>query len=251
MKKIFLLLLFLCATKLYAQDLYISSNSNLRFWVYINSVLQNARSVTSLCIKDLPMGVYQLDVELDVSEGFRVGQRLLIDRQQAVLQVENKMGLWGLKSHSSIVNRPEVVISYYRVSAVDEKRVLDHVYGYAHPCQGNSGNMHPRLAVVTELDMPHTLCMDDRDFSIAVQSVEQEIIDNARLQLAKQIVLQNALCVSQIVELCNLLSFERNKLEFAKFAYPFCAEPHLYVQVNEVFSQQSSKRQLTEFLSQF
>lgn len=251
MKKILLLFVLCSVGEIYAQNLYISSNSNLRFWVYINSVLQNARSVTSLCIKDIPMGVYQLDVELDVNDGYRVGQRLLVDNKQVVFSVENKMGLWGLKHYSAISYRPEVTISYFQTSPMNEKQLLDYVYGYAHSCQGSSGNLHPHLASTSELDMPQTLCMDEHDFSIAKQSVEQEIIDNARLQLSKQIVLQNALCVNQIVELCSLLSFERNKLEFAKFAYPFCAEPHLYVQVNEVFSQQSSKRQLTEFLSQF
>jgi hypothetical protein len=54
--------------------------------------------------------------------------------------------------------------------------------------------------------------------------------------------------VSQIAQICRQFSFENNRLELAKFAYPFCVEKHKYYMLNEVFTYDSSKQELNEYL---
>ena len=54
--------------------------------------------------------------------------------------------------------------------------------------------------------------------------------------------------VSQIAQICRQFSFESNRLEFAKYAYSFCIEKHKYYMLNEVFTYDSSKQELNEYL---
>jgi hypothetical protein len=53
----------------------------------------------------------------------------------------------------------------------------------------------------------------------------------------------------QVVQICNLFSFEESKLAFAKHAYRYCTDPNNYFKVNNVFSFSTSKEDLSEFIS--
>ena len=75
-----------------------------------------------------------------------------------------------------------------------------------------------------------------------------ESFDSSRLKLAKQIIMSNPMSVNQIMDICKLFSFESNKLDFAKFAYRHCTDKNRYFMLNEVFSFESSKRELHDYI---
>lgn len=75
-----------------------------------------------------------------------------------------------------------------------------------------------------------------------------ESFDSSRLKLAKQIIMSNPMSVNQIMGICKLFSFESNKLDFAKFAYRHCTDKNRYFMLNEVFSFESSKRELRDYI---
>lgn len=75
-----------------------------------------------------------------------------------------------------------------------------------------------------------------------------ESFDSSRLKLAKQIIMSNPMSVKQIMGICKLFSFESNKLDFAKFAYRHCTDKNRYFMLNEVFSFESSKRELRDYI---
>ena len=54
----------------------------------------------------------------------------------------------------------------------------------------------------------------------------------------------------QIKQICQLFSFENNKLEFAKRAYKSCVDKNNYFKINEVFKFDSDKQQLSNFINQ-
>ena len=78
--------------------------------------------------------------------------------------------------------------------------------------------------------------------------ISNESFDDTTLTMAKQGVSNNPMTATQIVNICKLFSFESIKLEFAKFAYAFCTEKNKYYLLNEVFSHDSSKRELNEYI---
>ena len=78
--------------------------------------------------------------------------------------------------------------------------------------------------------------------------ISNESFDDTKLALAKQIISSNPMTVNQIVNICKLFSFESKKLEFAKFAYSYCTDRNKYYLLNEVFTYDSSKRELNEFI---
>jgi len=90
--------------------------------------------------------------------------------------------------------------------------------------------------------------MNPQDYEYAYQMIADESFDSSRLKLAKQIVSTNPMSVDQIIGISKLFNFESNKLEFAKFAYRHCVDKNRYFMVNEVFSFESSKRELRDYI---
>ena len=86
------------------------------------------------------------------------------------------------------------------------------------------------------------------DFSAAKKTINESSFDDKRLSTAKTIASSNCLTCDQITQICNLFSFEDNKLAFAKFAYKYTTDPKNYFKVNNVFSFSSSKEELNEFI---
>ena len=91
--------------------------------------------------------------------------------------------------------------------------------------------------------------MNPKDYDEAYALLSKETFDETRLTLAKQIVSRNPMTVNQIAQICRLFTFEDNRLEFAKFAYHFCVEKNKYYMLNDVFTYDSSKRELNEFIN--
>ena len=90
--------------------------------------------------------------------------------------------------------------------------------------------------------------MNPKDFNEAVTLLSKESFDDTRLATAKQIIATNPMTVNQIAQLCRLFTYENNALELAKFAYPYCVEKNKYYMLNDVFTYDSSKRELNEYI---
>ncbi len=90
--------------------------------------------------------------------------------------------------------------------------------------------------------------MNPRDFEAAARMISEENFDDKRLELAKYIIQSNPMSTRQIFQVCSLFNFEANKLEFAKFAYPYCVDRNRYFLVDDVFNFSSSKDELHKFI---
>ena len=89
--------------------------------------------------------------------------------------------------------------------------------------------------------------MNPMDYDAAVRIISNESFDSKRLTIAKQIIVDNYMNTRQIVGICKLFTYEANKLDFAKFAYAFCVDPNKYFLLDEVFTFDSSKKELYKF----
>ncbi len=90
--------------------------------------------------------------------------------------------------------------------------------------------------------------MAQNDFSVALASIKSQSLDETRLSSARQIAGANCLTTGQIAEICMTFGFEENKLNFAKFAYDHCVEPHNYFKLNNVFGFSSSVDELNKYV---
>lgn len=91
--------------------------------------------------------------------------------------------------------------------------------------------------------------MAPNNFNSALNSVKNQNFDDTRLRTAKQIASANCLSASQIAQMCQAFAFEQAKLDFAKFAFPYCTEPNNYFRVNDVFEFSSSVDELSQYVS--
>jgi len=82
-----------------------------------------------------------------------------------------------------------------------------------------------------------------------LKAVKKQSFDENKLRVAKQIIKENTcMTVDQLVGILNLLDFERNKLDLAKFAYHYVYDIKNYYKVNNVFDFESSIRKLDAYI---
>ncbi len=91
--------------------------------------------------------------------------------------------------------------------------------------------------------------MKQADFNAAKKTIEESSFDETKLTTAKSITTANCLNTDQVAAICNLFSFEESKLAFAKFAFKYTIDPKNYFKVNNVFSFDASKEELSNFTS--
>ena len=207
----------------HANGLTLSSNINTYFWVYIDDVLQNERSVRSITITDLPQADLYVRVVLDDPENHCFGEYVEFSQARSFV-IDQKGHYFGWESTTRSI-RPELTMPY----------VDDGNYS------GDNGGYY------SDPDY-YSNCMRDADFAEALTYLQKEVYDNTRLNVAKQLASDNPLCASQVVEVCNKFSFESNRLAFAKFAYQYCTEQNKYYLVNQALKYESSKRELNEYI---
>lgn len=213
-----------------ATGLTVSSNYNAYFWVYIDDVLQNERSVRSINITNLPQADLYVRVVLDDAENHCFGEYVEFDQRGRNYVIDRKNTYYGWEPTTRTV-RPELTMAY-----------VSDEYGDAYIDPYNEGYIEP---------VNHTICMREADFAEALSYLSKEVYDNTRLNVAKQLATDNPLCANQIIEVCNKFSFESNRLAFAKFAYQYCTEQNKYYLVNQALKYESSKRELNEYIKGF
>jgi hypothetical protein len=207
-----------------ATTLTIVAPWNQSFWLFIDDVLQNQDPVHSICIQNLRDDEYYIRVELD-NELHNCAGQFVDTRQPKTLSIVQNWKYYGLDEYHSPV-RPDLTMNL--------------VIGQTP----YSGNVQP----IIPPGPPMPQGMKPNDYNEAVRMISNESFDDTKLALAKQIISSNPMTVNQIVNICKLFSFESKKLEFAKFAYSYCTDRNKYYLLNEVFTYDSSKRELNEFI---
>ena len=90
--------------------------------------------------------------------------------------------------------------------------------------------------------------MDAESFRAVKENIASIDFDDTKLSTAKTIANSNCLSAQQVLELCKLMSFEANKLAFAKHAYSRTTDKGNYFKVNAAFDFDSSKQDLNNFI---
>jgi hypothetical protein len=91
--------------------------------------------------------------------------------------------------------------------------------------------------------------MDWNSYKSAKQTVANASFEDTKLSTAKSILSSNCFSTDQVVQICQLFSFEETKLKFAKFAYAKTTDPGNYFKVGNIFSFDASKTDLNNFIA--
>lgn len=123
--------------------------------------------------------------------------------------------------------------------------------GHAHG--GNVGINHGAPVIVTNSGSSacgtcqgHHVAnhMCEVEFGRILRTIRKQCFDRDRILIAKQALGDKMLKTSMVIQVMDLMSFERSKLDFAKFAYHNTWDIDNYYLVNDAFTFSSSIREL-------
>ena len=90
--------------------------------------------------------------------------------------------------------------------------------------------------------------MDAHSFEMFKSALYRESFEKSRMEIVKQTIDRNYFSTAQVREMVLLFTFENNKLELAKYAYPHTVDPDNYYQLYNLFSYGNSKSELAEYI---
>jgi hypothetical protein len=79
-------------------------------------------------------------------------------------------------------------------------------------------------------------------------SISSKSFSETMMTVTKQGVKGRCLSTGQVIELMSLFSFEKDKLDLAKYLYDFTGDRQNYYRVNDVFSFSSSISELNNYI---
>ena len=214
--------------------LTIVAPKNQAFWLFVDDVLQNENAVQSIRINKIRPDELYVRVELDNENQDCVG-RFIDLRHSRSFNIVQRGNLMGLEP-TQVNIRPELVMDLVTEVPLPPMPPT--------PPAPQVGPGQPPMPVP-----PHgETGMNAKDFYEAISMLSAQSFDDTRLSMAEQIIASNPMTVDQISQICKLFSFESNRLEWAKFAYPYCINKNEYHLLNETFTFNSSKQELMEYI---
>ena len=123
------------------------------------------------------------------------------------------------------------------------------LYGsHSHHSHAPAERPHHGSLMHHEHHGPQVHAMDADDFEAVLGILARETFDFRRLETAKEVARGNWMSARQIARICELFTYDSNRLDFAKRAYASCVNKGMYVLVEETFTYNSSKDELHEFI---
>jgi hypothetical protein len=95
---------------------------------------------------------------------------------------------------------------------------------------------------------PTLEAMNMTRFNSNIAAITSEAFENTKLTMAKIMLKNNALSTPQLATLIGAFSFESNKLELAKLAYPKLTDKDSFTDIMSAFSFTSSKEELMKLV---
>ncbi|MBQ2540931.1 MAG: DUF4476 domain-containing protein [Paludibacteraceae bacterium] len=89
-------------------------------------------------------------------------------------------------------------------------------------------------------------CLDAQRMEMVLRVLKDQSFDDKRLEVAKLCVSLGAFCTSDLAQVAETFSFDDRRLEFLRFAYPYCLDPENYFMLKKSFSFESNFNALME-----
>ena len=277
-----LTLCVLMATAQQGAFLSIINSHNENFWVNINSYPINEQSTESITITNLDVNhTYNVEIVFNNPQYNTVSATLQLQPGYNNFQIsyydQNKMGTFE-PTRRTIQAMMIVTASNTVQFSTPESGQLANNTNYNgqsgqprpnfppnpnnpnypnHPGQpnhptppapGNPGHPitpHPQTPPTPPALQPYS----EMEFQVAYQTIEAQSFENDKLMVAMQVVSSRPILTSQISRITQLFSFEKDKLEFLKYAYEFCYDKSNYYTTYNLLAFSSDKKALKDYIS--
>ncbi len=224
--------------------LTIFSENGDQFFLIINGIKQNNYLQTKVRVEDLPQDVNDIQILFADNFTHEIEKRITISDP-----LEGKPVSLVLK----IVREERGHARLHFVKSTELMR--DY-----HPEQDEYVMHYGRDIIRREVVVVNTppppppapvgpFAMDERTFNDLKRSINDASFEDTKLSTAKTVLNNNYVTTNQVIDLCNLFSFENNKLEIAKFAYKKTVDQNNYFNVGNVFNFDSSRKSLNDFIN--
>ncbi|MBR5028930.1 MAG: DUF4476 domain-containing protein [Bacteroidales bacterium] len=200
----------------------INSPSGIRFWVYIDNILQNQHSEISLLIYDIPVNddaTSTLEVTLDLGNGNIAkipGQKLKLTSTAKYFTINASGKKPALKSTSSFVAQTEV-------KCAGVKPEIDYYEEYVPPTPRKkpAAKKTTTAKPKAEKAAPASSSMfcTESKFQELIDVAKEYYLDDERKAAIRKIISTNNLRASQLTELVETMYYEDDKFELLKYAY--------------------------------
>lgn len=90
--------------------------------------------------------------------------------------------------------------------------------------------------------------MSNSDYQNALSSIQSKTFADTRMSVARQALKNHCVTVQQVKGMVELFTFENDKLDFLKHAYPYTSDKENYYTLGNVFTHESTVEELNEFL---
>lgn len=91
--------------------------------------------------------------------------------------------------------------------------------------------------------------MSPEDFNSLNQTISSKTFEETKFTIAKQVLQDRCMFVSQVKQIMLQFTFEQTRLDFAKFAYDRTYDVGNYFKVNDAFTFESSIEELNEYMN--
>jgi Domain of unknown function (DUF4476) len=90
--------------------------------------------------------------------------------------------------------------------------------------------------------------MSNEDFSDLNATISSKTFEETKFTIAKQVLNDRCLFVSQVKQISMQFTFEQTRLDFAKYAYDRTYDVGNYFKINDIFTFESSTEELNEYI---
>ena len=95
---------------------------------------------------------------------------------------------------------------------------------------------------------PPAYGMSPENFDAVLVYLSKETFDYKRLEVGKQVVRNNWVSARQIASMCELFTYDYNRLDFAKYAYASCVDKGMYFLLDDTFIYRFSIDELHDYI---
>lgn len=220
--------------------LTIWAESGERFFLILNGVKQNMYAQTRVRIEGLPQVVNDIQIIFDDNRTASISKT--ISFMDPVEGQPISLSLRITRDRSGYAR-----LAFNRMSALErdyrgEQGEYVMMYGHDAPRQVPTVPTPPPPP-------PAPVAMDNVTFGDAVRTIKASNWDDTRLSTAKTIANNNYFTTDQIMTICKLFSWDDSKLDFAKYAYTRCVDYNNYFKVATVFSWESNRTALNDYIN--
>ena len=220
--------------------LTVFSENGEKFLLMINGVKQNYYADSRIRVQGLPQVTNDIQIIFDDNATPAISKRITF-----VDPVEGKAVNLTIKIERDRQGRPR--LAFQKLTSLERdyrgdrnEYIMNYGEDRGHkPVQTNTPPPPP----------PAPMPMEMQYFAAAKQAIKGSSFDDTRLSTAKSIANNNFFTTEQVIEICRLFSFGDSKLEFAKYAFKRTVDNNNYFKVNAVFSFDSDKKALNDYVN--